>query len=107
MRTVLGVVTAWIVTAWIVAGWPAAQAGEAVPVDGFDVQRVCACDCVNQYEVRVQRPDDAELLCRGLRDDGEWADVKPSPYTPADPAGLLFHTRDRYTAFTCERRSRL
>ena len=104
MRTVLRIVTGWIVAGWLGAH---AHAGEEVPVDGFDMLEVCACDCVNQYELRVQRPDGAEVMCRGLRDDGEWADVKPSPYTPDDPAGLLFHTRDRYTAFTCERRPRL
>ena len=98
-----------IVIGWVAAGGLAAyaHAGEEVPVDGFDMLQVCACDCVNQYEVRIEQFDAADVMCRGLRDDGEWTDVKPSPYTPADASGLLFHTRDRYTRFSCERRSRL
>ena len=104
MQTILRVVIGWAVAGWLGAH---AHAGEKVHVDGFDMMQVCACDCVNQYELRVQRPDDVDVICRGLRDDGEWTDIKPSPYTPADPSGLLFHTRDHYTEFTCERRSRL
>ncbi len=104
MQSVLRIVTGWIVAGGLVAY---AHAGEEVPVEGFNELRVCACDCVNQYELRVDRSGDAEVICRGLRDDGEWTDVKQSRYTPADNSGLLFHTRDRYTRFVCEERSRL
>ncbi|MCY3856022.1 MAG: hypothetical protein OXF78_06985 [Rhodospirillales bacterium] len=98
-----------IAVAWVAFGWLAgiAHAGEEVPVDGFEMLRVCACDCVNQYEVRVHRTEDADLACRGLRDDGQWTDVKQSPYTPVETSTLLFHSRDRFSQFLCERRPSL
>ena len=105
MQTALRIVIVWLALGYFIA---AAHAGEeAVPVDGFDVLRVCACDCVNQYELQVRRPMDDDVMCQGLRDDGEWTDVTPSRYTPTESSKLLFHTRDRFSRFTCERRSRL
>ncbi len=85
----------------------ATAAAETVPLEGFDEVRVCACDCVNQYELRLARPDRAGIACRGLREDGEWVAVRPSPYAPAGLSRFLFHTKDRYTRFACEVSPRL
>ena len=105
MQTALRIAIAWFALGYLIA---AAQAGEdTVPVDGFEMLRVCACDCVNQYELQVQRPVDDDVICQGLRDDGEWTDITPSRYTPNESSKLLFHTRDRFSRFACERRSRL
>ncbi len=104
MHTALRSAIAWAAFSCLTS---IAHAGEEVPVDGFEMLRVCACDCVNQYEVRVQRPANADLACRGLRDDGQWTDVKQSPYTPVETSTLLFHSRDRFSQFFCERRPSL
>ncbi len=84
-----------------------AQAGEPVPVEKFDVLRVCACDCVNQYVLHVDWTDISELECQGLRSDGHWMAVEESRYTPDRRAELLFHTREQFSQFMCERRPSL
>ncbi len=104
MRKMLQTAAVW---ATIGGSVTVALAGDAVPIEAVEEVRVCACDCVNQYELKFGRPAQAGLACRGQRRDGEWTAVEPSPYTPADSSRFLFHTKDRFTRFVCETGPRL
>lgn len=76
-----------------------APAGESVPVGGFEVRKVCACDCLYQYVIDVDA-DREGLVCRALDADGAWSRVSQPQYTPSPD--LILYTAAEYTDFVCE-----